>query len=124
LDKDPNTNSTFYSNVVFDNQRYFQNIKDEEYNSRLNLAYNISDEIKVNFGYDGKNKKRRFDNIRYGYDIVDSNYPVTDVNNFDSDFSLDKLRINPNDNTGLYQIFQVYQTTIDQDYLKTLMKVL
>lgn len=104
LDSDPNTNPTFYSNVVFDNQRYFQNIKDEEYNSRLNLAYNVSDNVKFNFGYDGKNKKRRFDNIRYGYDIVDSNYPVTDVNNFNNDFSLENLRINPNSDTGLYQI--------------------
>ena len=31
LDNDPNTNPTFYSNVDYDNQRYFQNIKDEEY---------------------------------------------------------------------------------------------
>jgi TonB-dependent receptor len=104
LDNDPNTNPTFYSNVVFDNQRYFQNIKDEEYNSRLNLAYNISESIKLNFGYDGKRKERGFDNIRYGYDIVDSNYPITNVNNFDNDFSLDNLRINPNSPTGLYQI--------------------
>lgn len=104
LDTDPNTNPTFYSNVVFDNQRYFQNIKDEEYNSRLNLAYNVTESLKLNFGYDGKRKDRKFDNIRYGYDIVDSNYPITDVNNFNNDFSLDNLRINPNSDTGLYQI--------------------
>ena len=104
LDSDPNTTPTFYSNVVFDNQRYFQNIKDEEYNSRLNLAYNISESLKLNFGYDGKRKDRKFDNIRYGYDIVDSNYPVTDVNNFNNDFSLDNLRVNPNSPGGLYQI--------------------
>ena len=104
LDNDPNTNPTFYSNIPFDNQRYFQNIKDEEFNSRLNLAYNISENIKFNFGYNGKNKKRQFDNIRFGYDIVDSNYQVTDVNNFNNDFSLDNLRINPNSNTGLYTI--------------------
>ena len=104
LDNDANTFPTFYSNVVFDNQRYFQNIKDEEYNSRLNLAYNVSDKVKLNFGYDGKNKKRKFDNIRYGYDIVDSNYPVTDVYNFNNDFSLDNLRVNPNEDTGLYLI--------------------
>jgi TonB-dependent receptor len=104
LDSDPNTNPTFYSNVVFDNQRYFQNIRDYEYNSRLNLAYEVSDLVKFNFGYDGKTKNRKFDNIRYGYDIVDSNYPVTDVNNFDNDFSLENLRINPNDDDGLYQL--------------------
>ena len=104
LDNDPNTFPTFYSNVVFDNQRYFQNIADEEVNSRLNLAYNVSDDIKLNFGYDGKNKKRKFDNIRYGYDIVDSDYPVTNVNNFNDDFSLENLKINPNDDNGLYLI--------------------
>lgn len=104
LDDDPNTFPTFYSNVVFDNQRYFQNITDEELNSRLNLAYNVSEDIKLNFGYDGKSKKRKFDNIRYGYDIVDSNYPVTDVNNFNNDFSLENLKINPNDDSGLYLI--------------------
>ena len=104
LDGDPNTFPTFYSNVVFDNQRYFQNITDEELNSRLNLAYNVSEDIKLNFGYDGKSKKRKFDNIRYGYDIVDSNYPVTDVNNFNNDFSLENLKINPNDDSGLYLI--------------------
>ncbi|MFH4964692.1 TonB-dependent receptor [Gaetbulibacter sp. M235] len=102
LDNDPNTNPTFYSNIPFDNQRYFQNIKDEEFNSRLNLAYTVSDMFKLNFGYDGKNKTRNFDNIRYGYDIVDSNYPVTDANNFNNDFSLDNLRINSNDTNGLY----------------------
>ena len=104
LDNDPNTNPTFYSNVVFDNQRYFQNITDEEINSRLNLAYNVSDNLKFNFGYDGKSKKRKFNNIRYGYDIVDSNYAVTDVTHFNNVFTLDNLRINSNDTGGLYQI--------------------
>ncbi|MGA1227647.1 MAG: TonB-dependent receptor domain-containing protein [Tamlana sp.] len=104
LDNDPNIFPTYYSNVVFDNQRYFQNIKDEELNSRLNLAYNVSDNLKLNFGYDGKRKDRNFDNIRYGYDIVDSDYPISDVNNFNNDFSLENLRINPNSTTGLYQI--------------------
>ena len=104
LDNDPNTNPTFYSNVVFDNQRYFQNITDEEINSRLNLAYSVSDNLKFNFGYDGKSKKRDFNNIRYGYDIVDSSYPVTDVTNFNNVFTLDNLRVNSNDTSGLYQI--------------------
>jgi len=102
LDSDPNTNPTFYSNVIFDNQRYFQNITDEEFNSRLNVAFNASENIKFNLGYDGKYKTRDFDNIRYGYDIVDSDYPVMDVNNINNDINLDNLRVNPNDDTGLY----------------------
>ena len=104
LDNDPSTNPSFYRNIPYDNQRYFQNIKDEEYNSRLNLAYNLSDAVKINFGYDGKNKTRSFNNIRYGYEIVDPSYPVTDVNHFNSVFSIDNLRVNQNDSNGLYQI--------------------
>ena len=104
LDNDSNTNPTFYSNVVFDNQRYFQNIEDEEFNSRLNLAYNLSESVKLNFGYNGKYKTRDFENIRYGYDIVDSDYPITDVHNFNDVINLENLRVNPNDDTGLYLI--------------------
>ncbi|MEO6348585.1 MAG: TonB-dependent receptor [Aquaticitalea sp.] len=103
LDNDPNTNPVFYSNVVFDNQRYFQNIQDEELNSRANMAYNASDNIKLNFGYNGKIKERHFDNIRYGYDILEGTYPVTNVNDFNSVFTLENLNLNSNSN-GLYDI--------------------
>ena len=68
LDNDPTTNPTFYSNVAFDNQRYFQNIKDSELNGRLNVAYKPSDNFKLNIGYNGRSKERNFDNIRFGYD--------------------------------------------------------
>ena len=103
LDNDPTTNPTFYSNVVFDNQRYFQKIEDDEYNGRINLAYEVNDNLKFNFGYNGRNKTRQFNNVRYGYDIVDSDYQITDVNNFDSVFNLDNLNLNPSSN-GLYEI--------------------
>jgi TonB-dependent receptor len=102
LDNDPNTNPIFYNNVDFDNQRYFQNIEDEELNGRLNLAYTPNDNLKLNFGYNGRTKQRLFDNIRYGYDIVGD--PIVDnVNNFNAIFSLGNLNINPNDD-GLYEI--------------------
>lgn len=103
FDNDASTNPIFYSNTVFDNQRYFQDIQDEEFNSRANLGFTASENIKLNFGYAGKLKKRDFDNIRYGYDIVDGVFPVTDVNNFNNVFTLDNLNLNPNDN-GLYEI--------------------
>ncbi|TYA52422.1 TonB-dependent receptor [Formosa maritima] len=103
LDNDSDTNPIFYSNVVFDNQRYFQNIEDEEYNGRVNLAYNLNDNLKLNFGFNGRSKQRDFENIRYGYDIVDSNYQITNVNNFNSVFTLDNLNLNPEDN-GVYEI--------------------
>ena len=86
LDNDPSTNPSFYNNTNFDNQRYFQNIEDEELNSRLNLEYTVSDNFKLNFGYNGRTKERFFKNIRYGYDLIAPNTPVEDINNLDSIF--------------------------------------
>ncbi len=103
LDNDSNTNPTFYSNVDFDNQRYFQNIEDEEYNGRANIAYSATENLKFNLGYNGRSKERNFENIRYGYDIVDSDYAITDVNNLNSIFNLNNLNINQGSN-GIYEI--------------------
>lgn len=88
LDNDPTTNPTFFSNVAFDNQRYFQDIDDTEFNGRINLAYNVNENFKLNFGYNGRSKERNFENIRYGYDIVDSDFAITDVNNLNSIFNI------------------------------------
>ncbi len=101
LDNDPVTNPVFYSNVDFDNQRYFQNIKDEELNGRINLAYKTSEKVKINVGYNGRTKERRFDNVRYGYDITD-NSGIEDVNNLNNFFTLDNLNLS--DNLGTYEI--------------------
>jgi len=103
LDNDINTNPVFYSNVVFDNQRYFQDIEDDEYNGRLNLAYNANENLKLNIGFNGRSKQRNFENIRYGYDIVDSGYQITNVNNFNSVFTIDNLNLN-NEDEGVYEI--------------------
>lgn len=103
LDNDASTNPTFFSNVVFDNQRYFQKIEDDEYNGRINLAYKPNENLKFNFGYNGRHKARQFNNIRYGYDIVDGTYQITDVNNFDSVFNLENLNLNESSN-GIYEI--------------------
>jgi hypothetical protein len=103
LDNDPNTNPTFYSNVVFDNQRYFQYIEDQEYNGSANLAFTPSENLKLNIGYNGRIKERNFENIRYGYDILDFNYQVNDVNDFNSVFNLENLAISDNSN-GIYNI--------------------
>ncbi|MCF7559350.1 TonB-dependent receptor [Sabulilitoribacter multivorans] len=101
LDNDPNTNPIFYSNVDFDNQRYFQNIKDEELNGRLNVALQASEKVKINVGYNARSKERLFDNIRYGYDIID-NSGIADVNNLNDFFTLENLNLN--DNQGTYEI--------------------
>ncbi|WP_028377382.1 TonB-dependent receptor [Leeuwenhoekiella sp. MAR_2009_132] len=91
LDNDPTTNPSFYNNTNFDNQRYFQNIEDEELNSRLNLEYTASESVKFNFGYNGRTKTRDFDNTRYGYDLNQPRTEVTDINNLDAVFNLNNL---------------------------------
>ncbi len=75
LDNDPSTNAIFFRNVDFDNQRYFQNIEDSEFNARVNLGYEKSENLKFNFGYNGRTKQRTFDNQRYGYEIIN---PLTE----------------------------------------------
>ena len=87
LDNDPTTNAIFFRNVEFDNQRYFQNIEDSEFNARVNLAYESSENLKFNFGYNGRTKERTFDNQRYGYDVINPLTEIADVNNFDAFFS-------------------------------------
>jgi TonB-dependent receptor len=89
LDNDPSTNAIFYRNVDFDNQRYFQNIEDSEFNSRINLSYESSENLKFNFGYNGRTKERTFDNQRYGYEIINPFTEVEDVNNLNDFFTIE-----------------------------------
>ena len=93
LDNDPITQPSFYNNIPYDNQRYFQNVEDEELNSRLNIEYTLSQNLKLNFGYNGRTKERYFENIRYGYDLIEPNTPVADVNNLNDIFSVENLGI-------------------------------
>ncbi|WP_411028985.1 TonB-dependent receptor domain-containing protein [Spongiimicrobium sp. 3-5] len=103
LDGDNTTNPVFYTNIPFDNQRFFQSIEDDELNSFIDLGNQISEKVKLNFGYNGRRKERRFNSIRYGYDIQDrDNTPVTDVNNFNSIFNVDNINIPSG--TGLYDL--------------------
>lgn len=84
IDDDPNTNASFFNNINFDNQRYFQSITDDELTSRLSFTYTPSERANLTFGYNGRTKKRTFNNIRYGYDIIEPNTAVPDVNNIDA----------------------------------------
>ena len=103
LDNDPNTNPVFYTNIPFDNQRFFQNIQDDELNSFLNFGYQASEKLKWNFGYNGRKKERSFNSIRYGYEIQDrDNTPVTDVTNFNSIFNVNNINIPSG--SGLYDL--------------------
>ncbi|AXT18843.1 TonB-dependent receptor [Flavobacteriaceae bacterium AU392] len=103
LDNDPSTNPTFFNNIPFDNQRYFQDIEDDEFTSRLNLEYTLNEKIKLNIGHNSRIKERAFDNIRYGYDIVDRNFQITDVNNFDAIFNVENLSLS--DGGGIFRTF-------------------
>lgn len=91
LDNDPTTNPIFFNNVDFDNQRYFQNIEDNEINGRVNVSYEASEALSFNFGYNGRSKERTFDNQRFGYEIIEPRTEVQDVNNLDEVFSNDNL---------------------------------
>ncbi|WP_299222950.1 TonB-dependent receptor [uncultured Psychroserpens sp.] len=103
LDSDPNTNPVFYTNIPFDNQRFFQNIEDDEYNSFINLEHTLTEKVKINFGYNGRTKERSFSSIRYGYDIVNRDAtPILDVNNFNTIFDVSNLNIP--DGSGLYNL--------------------
>ncbi|CAM1350881.1 TonB-dependent receptor domain-containing protein [Tenacibaculum insulae] len=104
LDNDPNTNAVFYTNNSFDNQRYFQKIIDEELNSRVSLAYKANEKLTFNFGYNGRTKERDFKNIRYGYDILNKQFAVTDVHNFDAIFNVNNAQIFKNDTGKLFKL--------------------
>lgn len=94
LDNDDSTNPVFYTNIPFDNQRFFQSIDENELNSFMNLGYKVSDKVKLNFGYNGRRKERRFNSTRYGYDIVNrDNTPITDINNLNSIFNVENINI-------------------------------
>ncbi|MDP5231552.1 MAG: carboxypeptidase-like regulatory domain-containing protein, partial [Cellulophaga sp.] len=103
LDNDPNTNPVFYTNIPFDNQRFFQSIEDDELNSFLDLGYDLSEKVKLTFGYNGRRKERRFSSIRYGYEIQDRDATtITDINNFDAIFNVENINIPEGE--GLYNI--------------------
>ena len=94
LDNDASTNPVFYTNIPFDNQRFFQSIEDDELNSFIHLGHQLSENVKLNFGYNGRRKERRFNSIRYGYEIQDRDgTPITDVNNFNSIFDVTNINI-------------------------------
>lgn len=93
LDNDPTTQPSFYNNIVFDNQRYFQEIEDKEWNGRMNMGITVSETVKLDVGYNGRSKERTFENIRYGYDFIEPNTPVEDVFNVDNVFSVENLGV-------------------------------
>ena len=91
LDDNPNTNPVFLTNNSFDNQRYFQEMTDDELNGKIKLSYQINDKIKLNYGYNGRSKTRDFENIRYGYKNFDDSLIINDVNNLNEIFNVQNV---------------------------------
>ena len=91
FDDDATTNPSFYNNIPYDNQRYFQNIDDDELNSKLTINYKVSEIFTLNIGYNGRTKERNFDNIRYGYDLIQPHTSVTGINNFNDVFTAENI---------------------------------
>jgi len=121
LDNDPNTNPTFFTNTAFDNQRYFQKITDVELNSRVNLAYKTSENLTLNFGYNGRIKERDFENQRYGYEFINSNQEVVNATSFNSTFNLDNTRFFRNQTAGkLFDISSIRVLPIDNENFTSL----
>lgn len=106
FDGDATTSPDFGQQNNFNSQRYFQNIEDEELNSRINLAYTISEKVTLNFGYNGRTKERSFDNQRYGYKNINSDFTITDPNNLNGIFNLDNFA------AGLADQGEGYQTHV------------
>lgn len=93
FDNDATTNPSFYNNIPYDNQRYFQNIDDDELNSKLTVNYKTSEMLTLNFGYNGRTKERNFDNIRYGYDLIEPHTPAIDATNFNDVFAAENIGV-------------------------------
>jgi len=103
LDNDPTTNPIFYDNIAFDNQRFFQSIDDNEYNSYIQVTKEFSEKVKLNVGYNGRTKERYFINHRYGYEILDKlSNPITDVTSLDAFFNVSNINIP--DGSGLWNL--------------------
>lgn len=93
LDNDPTTNGFFFSNIAFDNQRYFQDIEDQEFNARINLNIEQSESLSFNIGYNGRTKQRTFENIRYGYDFIQPNTEVGNVFDLNDVFAAENVGV-------------------------------
>ncbi len=94
IDDDPNTVGNFYSTTGFNNQRYFQDIDDNEVNNLLQFSYRANDNLTVRLGGKARYKHRDFENIRIGYEILqDQIASLDDITDF---FSLENWEVNYN----------------------------
>ncbi len=72
------------------NNRYYDNLDDKEYTGNLTLNYNLNEDSKVSFGYQGRFKTRNFwsKQVDFKWDnAVTAPAQVTDPNNIDQIFN-------------------------------------
>lgn len=118
------TGTSFNDNVKFDNQRFFQDIDDEQVASRFEFTYKLSDEnehngSKLKIGYNGNYKKRNFESIRYGiYNIDESNFTFDETNiaNLNQIFNLQNF-LNNFDNSTTNAFDYYVLNSLSDNYL-------
>ncbi|WP_128331173.1 TonB-dependent receptor [Apibacter sp. HY039] len=81
-------NPIFISNSDSDQNRYFDKLKDNEFTGGASLYYFFGSdrENKINLGYQGKSKERKFEATQINFKIPTMEM-FADVNNFDSFFN-------------------------------------
>ena len=92
------TNSILNTGSLINNHRYFDDLKDNTLNGFLSISKQINN-LKVNFGYNGTYKDRKFDYTTIGINTVLVSLPI-DADNIDA-------FINPSNNSNFtYGTFQ------------------
>lgn len=96
---------TIAQRTTTDNQRYFQNLTEDEIAANLAFSYNLGDPEsgesrgKITAGYNGRFKKREFEAIQFNFNISQAGQNTNvDPNNLDAFFN------QQNYNSGLFSI--------------------
>ena len=95
----------FAQNTITDNNRYYQNLIEDELAANVAVSYKLDEDAegnskgKVTLGYNGRYKKRDFEAIQFNFRITGSQLnTVVDPNNLDTFLNQD------NYNNGLFDI--------------------
>jgi len=85
---------TIAQTTITDNQRYYQNLKEDETAANLSFTYKLGDKEsgaskgKIVVGYNGKFKKRDFEALQFNFNVTEQGQNTTvDPNNLDAFFN-------------------------------------
>lgn len=106
LNRQTDNTFTVNQNSTAQNNRYWQNLKEEEYSGRVSASYDFAkdaelDKFKGKFtvGYEGRMRDRKFDAFQYNYNLTSAARTMSvDPNNLDGFFN------EANFNNGLYKL--------------------